>query len=86
MTEPEIIKIKEVLGNHYSMKIITQLNKLQIFNADGNSYSGDSIRKIVNGFQPNEVIELEIMKIVHRAEKKKLANDAKRAKLTLKQA
>jgi hypothetical protein len=82
MTETEIIKIKEVLGNHYSMKIINQLNRLGIFNANGNPFSGGSIRKIVNGNQPNEAIELEILKIVARAEKKKIATAAKRAKLT----
>ncbi len=82
MSESEIIRIKKVLGNHYSMKIINQLNKLGIFNADGNPYSGGSIRKIVNGNQPNPEIEVEILKIVHRAEKKKTALDAKRKALT----
>lgn len=86
MTDQEIFKIKKFLGNHYSMKIIPKLNALGIFNANGEPFSGSSIRKIVNGNQPNEAIELEIMKIVAKAEKKKLANDAKRAKLTQTQA
>lgn len=82
MSDQEITYIKQVLGNHYSMKIINAFEKLKIFNSDGNPYSGGSIRKIVNGNQPNPELEVEILKIVAKAEKKKMALDAKRKLLT----
>lgn len=82
MTEQEIIYIKKVLGNHYSMKIINHLNKAGLYNANGEPYSGNSIRKVVNGYQPNPELELEILKIVAKTEKKQIALDAKRKALT----
>ncbi|RZL47555.1 MAG: hypothetical protein EOP00_11640 [Pedobacter sp.] len=82
MSESEINRIKKVLGNHYSQKIIEQLNKMQIVNSSGNPYSAGSIRKIVNGNQPNEEIELQILKIVAKAEKKQFQLAEKRKLLT----
>lgn len=78
MSESEINRIKKVLGNHYSKPIIKMLNKMQIVNSSGNPYSAGSIRKIVNGNQPNEEIELQILKIVANAEKKQMQRAAKR--------
>lgn len=70
MTPKEIKKIKEVLGNHYTGKVIPHLTKKGIINADGKEFSPESIRKIVNGNQYNTAVELEILRLVQRTEKK----------------
>lgn len=85
MTDQEINYIKKFLGNHYSMKIINQLNKAGIYNANGEPYSGGAIRKVVNGYQPNPELELQILTIAAKAEKKQIALDAKRKALTQSQ-
>ncbi len=48
-----------------------------IVNADVNSFTGSSIRNIVNVIQLNEIIEIAIMNLVLKAEKKKDALVAK---------
>lgn len=56
--------ITEVLGKHYSIAIIFHLEKKKIYNTNGNTFSKASIQKIMNGTQPNEIVEMEIAKLV----------------------
>jgi hypothetical protein len=64
ITETQKKKIKEVLTKHYSHKIIDHLNENVIFNTKGNPYSRTSIARIVAGEQANEIVEMEIAKLV----------------------
>lgn len=70
MNAKEQKRIKSVLGNHYSSKIIAHLNRKEIFNADGNPFASGSIRKIVTGKQGNPTVEVEILKLVRIEEKR----------------
>lgn len=67
--------IIELLGKHYAPKIFLYLDEKQIFNADGNSFSFESIRKIVGGNRSNAVVESAIVDFLNDivAEKKKQA-------------
>ena len=59
------------------MKIINQFDMFGIVNADVNSFTGSSIRNIVNVIQLNEIIEIAIMNLVLKSEKYKDALVAK---------
>ncbi|MBS7230189.1 hypothetical protein KHA90_04055 [Flavobacterium psychroterrae] len=59
-----------VLGKQYSPKIIEHLNKKKIFNSNGVPYSNPSIQKIVSGTQKNNIVELEIGKLLVKVKKK----------------
>ena len=77
MNQNEIDFIKSVLGNHYSKAIIEHLNKKQIYNSNGNPFTGGALRKIVNGFNKNEDVEMEILKFTARIKKNKIVNAIK---------
>lgn len=56
--------IKNVLGKHYTLKVVFYLEKRKIYNSDGNTFSSASIQKIVSGKQENPVVEMAIAKLV----------------------
>lgn len=60
-------RIIKAFGKQYSPPIIAILNRAKIKNRNGLPYSPGSIRKIVCGHSPNEIIE---KKILAEAEKK----------------
>jgi hypothetical protein len=63
--------IIEILGKQYSPKIISHLSNKNIYNSDGHIYSTSSIQKIVSGKQPNDIVEMEIAKLVSKVKKQK---------------
>ncbi|MBS7231711.1 hypothetical protein KHA90_11805 [Flavobacterium psychroterrae] len=63
--------IIEILGKQYSPKIISHLSNKNIYNSDGHIYSTNSIQKIVSGKQPNDIVELEIAKLVAKVKRQK---------------
>lgn len=68
-TQKEIII--GILGKQYSPKIISHLSNKNIYNSDGHIYSTSSIQKIVSGKQPNDIVEMEIAKLVAKVKKQK---------------
>lgn len=81
ITDIQKCKIIEVIGKQYSPKIIAHLIKMKIFNSDGHNYSKSSIQKIVSGKQPNDIVELEIAKLVAKVKKQREKTVATKNKL-----
>jgi len=84
MTLEEISRVRIILGKHYSKNVVLHLNTIGMYNSDGNSFSSAAIRKIVNGFQPNDEVELEILKLTAKVAKLQAANEKKREALNRK--
>lgn len=81
MTLEERIKMKQFLGKHYSVKVAQHLNDENIVNSDGNAFSSGSIRKIVNGFQSNDAVVLQILKYTAKVAQLQAENDKIRKSL-----
>lgn len=85
ITEKEKKRIIEVLGKHYSNKIIEYLQTKGIVNAKGQAFSQTSIRQIVNGFDGNnKPVELEILKLVDKTERTDQKNAERRKRYIAK--
>ncbi len=85
-TTDEKEEITNTLGKHYSGKVIAHLNSKGITNADGNPYSADSVRNIVNGTNgrsANPEVVAAILELVAET-KKSLAGLEKKRKKVLK--
>lgn len=83
ITEKQKETIIEVLGKQFSRLIIPHLTKKKFFNADGHEFSPASIQKIVSGKQPNEIVELEIAKLVAKVKTKKNKNQETKNKFLI---
>lgn len=84
ITEEEQKRVIDVLGKHYSGKIIAHLNKKEIVNTDGNAFSPESIRLFVGGHRENETVEFAILQFVNTTEKANQRKAERRQKLTSK--
>lgn len=58
--------IVNVLGVHYSSKIINHLENKGIRNTDGRPFSNESIRQFVNGYRENREVESAIVDLVEK--------------------
>jgi len=76
--------IIEILGHHYTPKVMPHLKKLGIKNEKNIDFSVDSIRMITNGFRENETVEFAIMQLINKTIKAKKAMALKRKKLSKK--
>lgn len=74
----------EVLGVHYTPKVMPYLKKLGLKNEKNKDYSVLSVRQITNGYRENEAIELAILQLVNKTLKAKKAMALKRKKLLKK--
>jgi len=79
----EKARIIKTLGKHYSKKIIAELNKQKIFNADGKEFSSESIRRIVCGLNENIDVEIAVLKFTKKITTRQQQTIAKR-KLLIK--
>jgi len=79
----EKARIIKTLGKHYSKKIIAELNKQKIFNADGKEFSSESIRRIVCGLNENIDVEIAVLKFTKKIATRQQQTIAKR-KLLIK--
>jgi len=70
ITPPFKERIIREIGKQYTRKIIARLNAEGIVNADGNPYSPDSVRKIVDG-RENLEVEAVILKLLKELERKR---------------
>lgn len=80
ITPQEKKHVIEILGKHYTKKILDELAKKEIVNTKNESYSSIDIRRIVGGFMENQKIEFAIIQLAAKtkrqqekiAEKRKL--------------
>ena len=78
ITEDQKKAFKEILGNHYTAKVISVLKKEGVKDTSGKTHSAKMITQVFNGETPHVLIEDAIIKAVQvqvaknqRAERKK---------------
>ena len=76
-------KIIQVLGNHYTPKILQHFEEKEITNSKNKPFSSESIRNIVCG-EENLEIEFQIMDFVIKEEKRQKKLLQKRQNLLTK--
>lgn len=77
-------RIIATLGKHYSGKIIPVLTKKGILNDKGEPFSAPAIRLFVGGQRENNTVEVEILRLVAKTERKAKKQAELRKQLTAK--
>lgn len=75
------IKIKKVLGNHYSKPILSYLNDNNIMNKYGLPYTSSSIINNVMNGESNPEIEKAIFKVVELKKQELLSEKANQKRI-----
>lgn len=81
ITKKERKRLKKIIGNEYSSKVLEELNSQSLTNRHGNPYSAAHINQIFNGKRNHEVIEAAIYRAAETAIAKKNLEEAKRREI-----
>jgi hypothetical protein len=84
ITKNQAKKIKDILGHRYTSVILKYLEENNIKNSKGMPYTSESIRVVMNGFSPNERLEVQIYNAVFYYKLKKKEEEKRRKEILAK--